>query len=63
MDTLYINSVCTSQETNFVAIRKTKRLMQFMEFMVVYSENRTKRINTLCGENTRPFFSYSRRYI
>jgi hypothetical protein len=47
---LYINSVRTAQETNIVAIRKTKLLMQFRELMTVYSDNRMKRIKRCVGK-------------
>jgi hypothetical protein len=48
---IYKSSVCTSQETHHVSATKSNRLMLFRETVAVYSENHTKHINTLCGQN------------
>lgn len=49
------NSVPTSQKTYCISITKTKQLMLFREISTVYSENHTKYINTLFGQNAKCF--------
>jgi hypothetical protein len=39
---VYINSVCTSQETHYVSATKPNRLMLFRETVAVYCENHTE---------------------
>jgi hypothetical protein len=51
-DTLYKNSVYTSQETHHVSTTKPNRLMLFRETIAVYFENHTEHTDTLCGQNT-----------
>jgi hypothetical protein len=41
----------TSQETHFVSITTTTRLLLFGETVAVYSENRTDHVNALRGQN------------
>jgi hypothetical protein len=45
---IYKNSVCTSKRTTHFTIRKIKFLMMFKEIIVVYNENCTESINTIC---------------
>jgi hypothetical protein len=51
----YNNSVCTAKKTQHFTITKINWLMLFKEIIAVYSENHTKRINTLCG-NMRSYW-------
>jgi hypothetical protein len=53
---LYINSVHSSQETHYVSVTKTNRLMLFRETVAVYCENHTKQANTLCRQNAEIFY-------
>jgi hypothetical protein len=48
---MYTNSVCTSQETHYVSVTETGRLMLFGETVAVYCENHTEHTDTLCGPN------------
>jgi hypothetical protein len=48
---VYLYSVRTSQETQYVSATKPNRLMLFREIIAVYCENHTEHINTLCGQN------------
>jgi hypothetical protein len=48
---LYMNSVCTSQETHYVSTTNPIRLMLFGETVAVYCENHAEHTDTLCGEN------------
>jgi hypothetical protein len=48
---VYINSVCTLQETHYVSTTKPNRLMLFGETVAVYCENHTEHTDTLCGQN------------
>jgi hypothetical protein len=48
---IYINPAHTSQETYYVTVTKSNRLMLFRERGAVYRENRTEHINALCGQN------------
>jgi hypothetical protein len=41
----------TSQETHYVCITKSNRLMLFRETVAVYCENHAEHIDTLCGES------------
>jgi hypothetical protein len=45
---LFKNPVRTSKRTPHITITKINWLMLFEEIIAVYSENHTKRINTLC---------------
>jgi hypothetical protein len=45
------NSVRTAKKTQHFTITKTNWLTLFKEIIAVYSENNTKPINTLCGQN------------
>jgi hypothetical protein len=47
---IYKNSVCTSQETHYVAGINIERFNVFRESLAVYCDH-TKYINTLCGQN------------
>jgi hypothetical protein len=49
--TLFKSSVPTSQETHCISIIKTNWLVLFREIIAVYSENHTKHINTIFGQN------------
>jgi hypothetical protein len=48
---MFTNSVLTLKKIQHVSITKINRFMQLTEIIVVYSDNYTKHINTLCGEN------------
>jgi hypothetical protein len=48
---IYINSVCTSQETHYVSATNTSRLMLFRKMAAVYCENKMKYTNTVFWEN------------
>jgi hypothetical protein len=39
------------KQNHYVSITKTTYLMFFKEIIAVYSENHTKPINPLCGQN------------
>jgi hypothetical protein len=45
------NSVRTAKKTQHVTVTKINRLTLFKDIIAVYSENRTKRINTKWGKN------------
>ena len=47
----YKDSARTSQRTHCTSIRKTNRLKQYGEIIVIYSENHRKHINMCCGRN------------
>jgi hypothetical protein len=47
--------VRTSQETHYVSITTTNRLMLFGEIISVYCENHTGHINILCELNAHFF--------
>jgi hypothetical protein len=49
---VFKNSVRTAKKTLHFAITKINWLTLFKEIIAVYSENHTKHINTLCGQNT-----------
>jgi hypothetical protein len=49
---IYKNSVHTSQETHYVSVTETSRLMP-RKTVAVYCENHTEHINTLCGQKTQ----------
>jgi hypothetical protein len=49
----YTHSVRTSQKTQYVTTTKSTRLMLFRETVVVYYENHTEHINTLCGKSLK----------
>jgi hypothetical protein len=51
MDIIFRNSVPTAKKTQHVSIAKTSWLMLFREMIVIYSDNHTKLINTLCWQN------------
>jgi hypothetical protein len=51
----YKNSFRTSQETYYITVRETNRLMLFGEKFAVYCENRTEHTNILCGQNVESF--------
>jgi hypothetical protein len=55
-NTLYKNSIRTSQETHHVSATETNRLMLFGEVIAVYCENHTEHINTLCGQNAETLY-------
>jgi hypothetical protein len=48
---LFKNSVRTSKKTQHFTITKINWVTLFKEILAVYSENHTKHINTLCGQN------------
>jgi hypothetical protein len=50
-NTLYINSVRTSQGTRYVTATKQNRLMLFRETVAVYCEDHTENTNTLRRRN------------
>jgi hypothetical protein len=54
-NTVYKNSVRTSQETHYVSTTKPNRLMLFRERVAVYYESHTKHINILRGAECRVF--------
>jgi hypothetical protein len=43
----HTNTVRTSQETHYVSVTETNRLMLFKETVAVYCENHTEHINTV----------------
>jgi hypothetical protein len=45
------NSVPATKKTQHFTITKINWLMLFREIIAVYSENHTRPINTLCGQN------------
>jgi hypothetical protein len=47
----YNSKTRTSEKTNCISITQTNRLMLLREIITVYSENLTKPMNTLCGQN------------
>jgi hypothetical protein len=49
------NSVRTAKKTQRVSMMVIGWLTLFREITVVYSENHTKHINTLCGQNAEVF--------
>jgi hypothetical protein len=49
-ETIYKNSVRTSQGTHYVSATEPNRLMLFEETVAVYCEKHTEHINTLCGQ-------------
>jgi hypothetical protein len=50
---IYKNSYITSQETRYVSITKTHRLMLFREKIAVNCENHKKHTNTVCRQNAQ----------
>jgi hypothetical protein len=49
---IYKNSVRTSQETHYISVAETSRLMLFREKkFAVCCENHVKHTNTFCGQN------------
>jgi hypothetical protein len=54
-NTVYINSVRTSQETHYVSVTKSNRLMLFRETVAVYCENHAEHKYNLWAER-RVFF-------
>jgi translation initiation factor IF-1 len=46
--TVHTNRVRTSQETHYVSVTETSRLMLFRETVAVYCENHTDHTNTVC---------------
>jgi hypothetical protein len=44
-------SVRTAKKTPHFTVTKINRLTVFKEIIAVYCDNRTKHINTLCGQN------------
>jgi hypothetical protein len=48
---VYINSVRTSQEIQYVTATKPSRLVLFRGTVTAYCENHTEHINALCGQN------------
>jgi hypothetical protein len=48
---IFKNSVRTAKKTQLFTITKINWLTLFKEIIAVYSENNTKHINTLCGQN------------
>jgi hypothetical protein len=55
MQTVFTNSVRTSQETHYASITKTNQLKLFWEVIAVYCENRTKHMDVLCGQIVKMF--------
>jgi hypothetical protein len=47
---LFNNQVRTARKTPYFTVTKINRLTLFKEIIAVYSENRTKPTNTLCGQ-------------
>jgi translation initiation factor IF-1 len=45
-----MHCVGTSQESHYVSVTETNRLMLFREIIAVYCENYMEHINTLCAE-------------
>jgi hypothetical protein len=58
-----MKSVRTSQETHYVSATKSNRLMMFREIIVVYCENHTEHVNTLCRHNAEIIYMYIYIYI
>jgi hypothetical protein len=50
--TIFENSVRTAKKTQHFTITKTNWLTLFKDIIPVYSENHTKHINTLSGQNS-----------
>jgi hypothetical protein len=48
---VYINSVRTSQETQYISATDPNRLTPFRETVAVYCENHTEHTDTLYGRN------------
>jgi hypothetical protein len=55
VETIYKNSVRTSQETHYVSATKPNRLMPFKETVAVYCENHTEHTNNI---RVQTFSSY-----
>jgi hypothetical protein len=53
---IYKKSVRTSQETHYVSVTKSNRLMLFRETVAVYCENHTEHRNTRCGQNAEFYY-------
>jgi hypothetical protein len=51
LNSIYINSVRTSQETHYISATKPNRLMLFRKTVAVYCENHMEHTNTLCEQN------------
>jgi hypothetical protein len=48
---IHKDPVRTSQETHYIAPKKTNRLILFRKTVAIRCENRKEHINTLCGQN------------
>jgi hypothetical protein len=57
---VFKNLVRTSKRTKHVTITKISWIILFQETIAVYSENPTKHINTLCGQETELFNAEAR---
>jgi translation initiation factor IF-1 len=55
-ETLYMNSVRTSQGTHYISATETNWLMLFGETVAVYCENHMEHINALCGQNAETLY-------
>jgi len=51
LDYMREDPVRTAQQTHTVSVMETSQLILYREIIAVCSQNHTKHINTLCGQN------------